>query len=89
MAISTSTDEKISTDVRLYKHRASYDLPAALSILRESPVIHVAFLAPPKGNMGQTIMNLPLIAAVMRDPEVDEGEVGEDEVNAWAVYLHT
>jgi len=89
MASSTGAEETISTDVRLYKNRATYQLPAALSILRDSPVIHVAFVAPAKGDMGETIMNLPLIAAVMRDPAVDEAEVDDDDVDAWAVYLHT
>lgn len=89
MTTSSPPTGKISTDVRLYNARASYQLPAALSILRESPVIHVAFVLPAKGDMGETIMNLPLIAAVVRDPGLDETEYGDEDVEGWAVYLHT
>lgn len=80
---------RIQSDVRLYGARASYQLPAALSILHDSPVIHVAFMHPGDGaGREETIMNLPLLAVVIPDVEV-EVEYDEDDERYWAMYLHT
>jgi hypothetical protein len=82
-------DGQLQTDVRLYGARASYLLPASLSILRESPVIHVAFVHPGNGtDRGETIMNLPLIAVCIPDINV-EGEYEDGDERNWAMYLHT
>ena len=87
---STPNRQKIQSDVRLYGNRASYDLPAALSILRENPVCHVAFVHPGDGDRREeTVMNIPLITVAMPDPDVPEEEADEGEESSWALYLHT
>ncbi|WWC67882.1 uncharacterized protein I206_101799 [Kwoniella pini CBS 10737] len=79
-----------ASDIRLYKNRASYALPAALSIFHENPVAHVAFIHPgdpiegSSGNgRGETIMNIPLITVIMFTGE------DEDDKDDYSVYLHT
>lgn len=79
------------SSIRLYTNRASYDLLAALEILRQAPVPHVAFLHPGdretddvKGKRREeTIMNLPLILVTLLDGDDDMDE------NSYSVYLHT
>ena len=39
-----------STDIRLYKRRASYSLQAALDIFKTSPIAHIAFIHPGTGH---------------------------------------
>ncbi|WWC59321.1 uncharacterized protein I303_101873 [Kwoniella dejecticola CBS 10117] len=92
-----ASESKPASDVRLYKNRASYALPAALSIFHENPVAHIAFIHPgdgPSGSghgngtantsgRGETIMNVPLITVVMCAGE------DEDDINDYSVYLHT
>jgi hypothetical protein len=87
-----------STEVRLYKHRASYNLDAARQIFRDSPIAHVAFVQPRSvdGRVGETLMNIPLILVIMRedaredDDDInDDEEGGGDELEGLAVYLHT
>lgn len=87
--VKTTGDGHLQTDVRLYGARASYQLPAALSILRDSPVIHVAFVHPGNGaDREETIMNLPLLAIVIPDIDV-EGDYDESDERYWAMYLHS
>ena len=88
MASTNPPSDKLATDVRFYGNRASYDLTAALSIMNDSPIVHVAFVAPAKKGVRETVMNLPLIAVVMRDTD-GLHEFGDDEVEGYAVYLHT
>jgi hypothetical protein len=79
------------SSIRLYTNRASYHLPAALEIFRQSPISHVAFLHPGdidaadvKGKKREeTVMNLPLILVVVMDGEE------EDDESSYSVYLHT
>jgi hypothetical protein len=79
------------SSIRLYTNRASYHLPAALEIFRQSPISHVAFLHPGdtdaadiKGKRREeTVMNLPLILVVVMDGEE------EDDGSSYSVYLHT
>ena len=90
MADQPKPEANVQSDVRLYTNRASYDLSAALSILSELAVCHVAFVHPGDGKgRGETIMNIPLIAVATLDPDVPEDEVDEGEESSWAVYLHT
>ena len=88
--IAPERTANVQADVRLYTNRTSYDLAAALSILSEVVVCHVAFVHPGDGkSRGETIMNIPLIAVATLDPDVPEDEVDEGEESSWAVYLHT
>ncbi|WVQ83380.1 hypothetical protein IAT38_005521 [Cryptococcus sp. DSM 104549] len=78
-----------AADVRLYKQRASYSLRAAIDILNESLIAHVAFVHPGdaagdgKQQRKETLMNLPLIMAIVCDGE------DEDDQESYAVYLHS
>jgi hypothetical protein len=83
-------DREPQSSIRLYTNRASYHLPAALEIFRQSPIAHVAFVHP--GDLDgqdvrgkkreETVMNVPLILVTVMD--------GEDEDEAsYSVYLHT
>lgn len=77
--------------IRLYTNRASYQVPAALEIFRQSPIAHVAFLHPGdrdsddvKGKKREeTVMNVPLILVTLLDGEDDLDE------ESYSVYLHT
>lgn len=79
------------SSIRLYTNRASYHLPAALEIFRQSPIAHVAFVHPGDRDIDgdvkgkrreETIMNNPLILVSMLEGD-DEG----DE-ESYSVYLH-
>jgi hypothetical protein len=90
---SSSLTPNPQSDVRLYGNRATYTFPAALSIIRESPICHVAFVHPGdtggQGKREETVMNLPLITVVLPDPELDEADVEEDDETHHVVYLHS
>ena len=83
-----------SSQVRLYRQRASYESSAAREIFRSQPVAHVAFVHPGDGNLvggpskaarSETVMNLPLILVIVPDDEDDDS----DELERCSVYFHT
>ncbi|KAK6903810.1 hypothetical protein I203_107317 [Kwoniella mangroviensis CBS 8507] len=82
-----SSNPSPSADIRLYKNRASYSLQAALSIFREAPIAHIAFVHPgdpgDKGR-GETLMNVPLITVIVLEEDGDD-----NDHNDYSVYLHT
>lgn len=94
-----------ASEIRLYRHRASYELDAARGIFQEAPVAHVAFVLPGdnaeidsiKGKgRAETVMNVPLITVIMRTSGDDEEDLGEEdaveegeEFKGWGVYFHT
>lgn len=90
---SSSSAPKPSSDIRLYGNRASYLFPAALGIVKESPVCHVAFVHPGDqakgGKREETVMNLPLITVVLPDPAVAEQDLEDDNEEHHVVYLHS
>lgn len=79
------------SSIRLYTNRASYHIPAALEIFKQSPISHVAFLHPGDGAAAdvkgkrreETIMNVPLILVTLMDGD------DEDDETSYSVYLHT
>ncbi|WWC86999.1 uncharacterized protein L201_001881 [Kwoniella dendrophila CBS 6074] len=87
---TTTTTMKPSSDIRLYKNRASYSIKSILDIFYENPVAHVAFIHPGDidnegGGRKETIMNVPLITVII--PEDEYGD--EDDLQNYSVYLHT
>lgn len=79
--------------VRLYGNRAAYTFQAARSIIKESPVCHIAFVHPGDVDKGgkreETIMNVPMISVVLPDPDIEEEDVEEDNETHHVVYLHS